>query len=295
MAETDPVTLPVRALAVRALGLAVGLVVLHVCGRGPLARPSLDAGSWRSTAPGQPVIDTAMAVLRLAALGAGGYLLLVVAIALTGRGLRHRPTFRLATVLAPPSLRAVLAMATTAGVAASLGTGSAEATGVPAPVLRWTGAVPRPPGSASPPTLRWVGPALPATITDSGPVLRRVGPPTTTGPAPTVARRSGPVAAPGPPPGSRPGGGVPRRGVLRPVHRPGRARPGPDHWVVRPGDDFWSIAVARLRDAGAPHAPDEVVARYWQLLVQANAANLPVPGQPDLLFCGDRVDLPPLP
>jgi LysM domain len=62
---------------------------------------------------------------------------------------------------------------------------------------------------------------------------------------------------------------------------------------VRPGDSFWSIAAAQLSQREDPPADEERIARYWSVLVRANLAHLPVPGHPDLLFTGDRVQLPP--
>jgi nucleoid-associated protein YgaU len=59
--------------------------------------------------------------------------------------------------------------------------------------------------------------------------------------------------------------------------------------VVRAGDSFWHIAEARV-GGGSP----EAVARYWIRLVAANTDRLPLRGDPDLLFVGDQVLLPPL-
>jgi len=57
-------------------------------------------------------------------------------------------------------------------------------------------------------------------------------------------------------------------------------------WVVDAGDSFWSIA-------------EDVVGRgdrtraYWEQLIVANRDRLAVPDQPDLLFPGQRLTLPP--
>lgn len=59
---------------------------------------------------------------------------------------------------------------------------------------------------------------------------------------------------------------------------------------VRPGDHLWSIAAAEI-GAGSTEAPDEaIVERYWRRLVLAN----PQLDDPDLVFAGDVITLPPV-
>jgi nucleoid-associated protein YgaU len=64
---------------------------------------------------------------------------------------------------------------------------------------------------------------------------------------------------------------------------------------VQPGDSMWSIAASVLTRhlAATPKVGD--IARYWLALIAANAPDLPVPGDPDLLYPGDTVRLPPPP
>ena len=63
--------------------------------------------------------------------------------------------------------------------------------------------------------------------------------------------------------------------------------------VVVPGDSFWRIAAVHLEaELGRIPEPGEV-APYWRRLVDANRDNLAVPGNPDLIFPGDVVILPP--
>ena len=83
-----------------------------------------------------------------------------------------------------------------------------------------------------------------------------------------------------------------------PVHEepPPDARPHAppvDAWAVRPGDHFWSIAERVLEAArGRPPSIAEVD-RYWRALVAANHDRLAVPGEPDLLYPGQELRLPP--
>jgi nucleoid-associated protein YgaU len=68
----------------------------------------------------------------------------------------------------------------------------------------------------------------------------------------------------------------------------------PNQRTVAPGDSFWSIASDALADAaGRPMGDREVVA-YWRQLVDANRGNLVVPGDVDLIFAGQVVQLPPI-
>jgi nucleoid-associated protein YgaU len=66
-------------------------------------------------------------------------------------------------------------------------------------------------------------------------------------------------------------------------------------WVVRPGDNLWSIA-ARALGASWGRPPDvREVGPYWWRVVEVNRPRLPNPSDPNLLFAGDQVTLPPPP
>lgn len=68
--------------------------------------------------------------------------------------------------------------------------------------------------------------------------------------------------------------------------------PAAGTYVVRPGDSLWSIArsVQTARSGGAPASAQ--VARYWIQLVTANLDRLPVPGDTNLIFPGQTLQLP---
>lgn len=70
------------------------------------------------------------------------------------------------------------------------------------------------------------------------------------------------------------------------------ARPAADVHVVAPGDSFWRIAADVVAGPGR-RAGDGEVAGYWRRLVAANRARLVDPGNPDLLFPGQQLHLPP--
>jgi hypothetical protein len=68
------------------------------------------------------------------------------------------------------------------------------------------------------------------------------------------------------------------------------AAAAPVVWTVRPGDNLWSIAAAATGAGG-----ESATAAYWVRLIEANRSRLPYPDDPNLIFAGDRIVLPPLP
>jgi hypothetical protein len=66
-----------------------------------------------------------------------------------------------------------------------------------------------------------------------------------------------------------------------------------DHHIVQWGDNLWTIAAGHLADTGVTRS-DGQIAPYWRELVQDNRAGLRS-GNPDLIFPGESVALPPPP
>ena len=65
--------------------------------------------------------------------------------------------------------------------------------------------------------------------------------------------------------------------------------------TLAPGDHLWSVAARTLATSwGRPPTEREVVP-YWRLVVELNRRALPNPDDPDLVFPGDVVRLPPVP
>jgi nucleoid-associated protein YgaU len=95
---------------------------------------------------------------------------------------------------------------------------------------------------------------------------------TTTAVPPTTAPPTTTTTAPPPP-------------VVRPVPTPA----GPDEVVVAPGDSFWSLAEEAVAEGAAVGPVDG----YWRRLVALNAPRLVDPGNPDLLYPGQVLLLPP--
>jgi hypothetical protein len=72
-------------------------------------------------------------------------------------------------------------------------------------------------------------------------------------------------------------------------------KPTPQRVEVVPGDSFWTLAEMALADAWSRPPTDPQVAAYWKELILLNQARLAVPGEPDLIFVGQELDLPPIP
>lgn len=62
-----------------------------------------------------------------------------------------------------------------------------------------------------------------------------------------------------------------------------------EHTVV-PGDHLWALAEARVTEAGGGPVGDVEIAHYWRRVVAANGQL----DDPDLIFPGERVTLPPI-
>lgn len=63
-------------------------------------------------------------------------------------------------------------------------------------------------------------------------------------------------------------------------------------WVVEPGESFWSIAETVLTQDLGRTPSEATVAAYWERLVDTNRTRLSDPGNPDLIYAGQRFVLP---
>jgi nucleoid-associated protein YgaU len=66
-------------------------------------------------------------------------------------------------------------------------------------------------------------------------------------------------------------------------------------WTIRPGDHLWKVAGQTLALARGRRADDAAVLAYVREIVRANADVFVVPGDPDLVYPGQRFVLPPVP
>lgn len=69
----------------------------------------------------------------------------------------------------------------------------------------------------------------------------------------------------------------------------------PPTWTVQRGDHFWHIAEDTLAEAWGRRPTDNEIDPYWRQLIDLNRAKLVHPGNPDLIFPGQVMDLPPVP
>jgi hypothetical protein len=63
--------------------------------------------------------------------------------------------------------------------------------------------------------------------------------------------------------------------------------------VLGPGDHLWAVAEDRVADVLQRPGTDDQITTYWLRLVQLNRAELADPGNPDLVFPGQTIRLPP--
>ena len=65
---------------------------------------------------------------------------------------------------------------------------------------------------------------------------------------------------------------------------------------MEPGDNLWAIArneLARARSGGSGEPTNREVAEYWAKVVEANRDGLSS-GDPDLIYPGEEITLPPV-
>lgn len=292
--------------------LVVALRLLLHAGSASLSIPvrSLDdLDAWLSdTSPA----DMTIALLRLAALVAVGYLLAATVLTVAARLVRVRGLMAAVDRVSPALVRRIV----TGGSGVGLVLGGAVAS-LPLPDLAASpgtdavaSAPAAPPSPASPSVAtmaRLPGPTATMTAITDGATAAA---PDASGAEATMTR----VDAPEPPSAtmtrlgdtSTPPGGDESPVAATPVaHQPGAptaptapvvpAAPeiDPSAWVVEPGDSFWSIA-EEVMTAPDGSTPDErTVSRYWQRLIDANRANLVDPDNADLLLPGQRLVVPP--
>ena len=302
----EPTALQVRPAAPRSryllaligwtVCLMAAVVSLHAVG-GALAPPSLTQpgrlGDWLD---GRQPAEAAFAVLRLVALGLAWYLLVVTVAGVAARASRLRSLVRVLDAVTVPAVRRMVAAGVGVSFAAAVLTGpggtalaeerrGASSTQTAAETIR---RLPDTPMPVSDPTASVSAPPSTAASGEgpagAPPVMRRLssaGTDPATDPAPGTP--SGAAAAPA----------APADGVT-----PTRSTPGGPpaaagrSWTVAPGDHFWAVAEGVLADAWGRAPTDAEVDPYWRAMVQANVDVLRDPGNPDLLFQGQVIDVP---
>lgn len=272
-------------------GEVAAVVGLHLLGGLPwFALPAGDVSGWLTTSAPEDVV---VALLRLVALGGAYWLVLSTVTYVLARASRLPAAVRGAAWVTLPVVRRVVDRAVAVTVATSLVGGSAPAAiaGVGgaapvevrgAPLMEVANGLegPVPSGEIPPPLL------TPETLPDPAPAetARR---PAGGGDAPEgVGDVSGEETGHAPEP--------PRGGVLGEDDGHIGENGGGVH-VVEPGDHLWSIAATDLAEGSpgdAAQLDPEEIAPHWEEVVADNRARLRS-GDPDLIFLGERIELPP--
>ena len=256
-------------------GFAVAVAGLHLVGRGPLAAPPLgstaDVRVWVTE---RTPVGSVLALVRLAGLAVATRVLITALLAAVARLRARRLAVHLIARITFPPLRrlvgATAGMGIGAATAAASGAVAVVVTDSAGPVAAEPAPDAGPPATATLAHLPDAGTATLAHLPDAGTA--------------TLVQLDG---APDPRSPAGPDGRSGSQPTL-----PGEGR---RHRVIA-GDHLWALALAELTTPSAPgrptHHPDQrAVDDYWQRVVRANPQLI----DPDLLFPGDHVTLPPVP
>lgn len=278
-------------------------------GEGRLSGPPLgQPGEWAPWATGTGPIDATFALLRLACLGVvvylAGALLLEVAAQVSGARLLRRGSDALSIALVRRIVSGSIGMSVTAGALAA-GTTSVAAAPLH-PLTMEPRAAPASPGPATV-SMR----ATPAGA-PSAAVSMRATP--ADAPSATVSMRATPAEARSPAMSMRvtPDTARVTMRALTPTSAPmapsttsstttETETPVSSHAVhgalevrvLAPGDHLWAVAEEKVADLLQRPGTDDEISTYWLRLVQLNRAELADPDNPDLVFPGQAIRLPP--
>ncbi len=77
--------------------------------------------------------------------------------------------------------------------------------------------------------------------------------------------------------------------------RGGQTSRAPQTWTVKPGDNLWLVAESTLSTARDGQVEDGELVSYWRAVVDVNRSSLRDHNNPDLIFPGQVLILPPVP
>jgi hypothetical protein len=70
----------------------------------------------------------------------------------------------------------------------------------------------------------------------------------------------------------------------------------PGSWTIEPGEHLWAVAAETLAEARPGQAvSNRAIAAYLDVLIDANRSRLADPDNPDLVYPGQVMVLPPVP
>lgn len=255
---TRPVTFA-RA-AVWTTGLVATIAMLSAAGHGTVAAPPISSVTaldhWMERVGSGAAF---LALVRLGALALAWYLLGATVLALTAAATRSHVLDRLRRALtirpARQLVAVVLGLTLAAGPVATAGMAAADDTNTPITMVLLDRPLELPPSTTIP--------SAPTTTLE--PTTTTVtAPPAPDSPAPADVAPPDPVATDG------------------------------LTWRVAPGDNLWSIARRVLQGASGEDPSAAEIAPYWRTLIAANRATLRS-GDPNLIFPGEVLTLPPVP
>ena len=253
------------------VGLVGALWFLHLVGRGDLGTPPLTSlEELRSWPEAVGAATAVVAVVRLLALGCAWYLLIVTVVGAIARSTGTTAVQVHADRATPGFVRGLLSSASTA-TAAGL-------TLAVSPLL--VPSVAETPSSAADETAAaaTMQPSSEAPVMRPGspvPMMRIVAPPAPAPPSSPVAPLT-----------------LPEDELILAASIPLAQTTPTEVWEVATGDHFWGIAADVLHDAWGRAATEAEVARYWQMVIDHNRAELADPDNPDLIYPGQRFSLP---
>jgi hypothetical protein len=252
---------------------------------GPIANPfATDKVTRVADLP--KYVAVAAETLRIVAMAAAIYGLAISLLAFAAVATRRPDLEHAATQFAPPPLRRAIAALIGLGLLAA--TSTAQPRSSHPPVTVTASPPPRQPVRTQHPLID-----LPEFTAPPGVAAPTVTPPTD---APsTTPTISAPTTAPPPmiPPSTN---AVPQEGLPAgiPALRPETADL-PRLWQIRPGDHLWRIAERTLEAQFGPERAEPLIDKYWRALIELNRDSLADPQNPDLVYVGQVIELPPLP
>ncbi len=288
----------VTAVSADLVAVVVGLGLLVLVGRRGAADPPWTSPTGLQAWVGeQGSVALAMAMIRVGALMVAAYVALTSGLAAVA-SLTHRSDLaRWVDAVTLPPLRAArhrllaLALAATSSVVGSLPGGSGAAAS-PAPPVTASVTPVDPGGSSSAPEDQRPRSTATLVLIESGASSSANGPAAEapSPPQPTVAQHEPAVAGADTHPSAAPTTPAPASAAGTEVD----SVPEVKDSVVRrvaPGDHLWGLATGEMAARLGRNPTDAEVAPYWRRVVLAN----PQLADPDLLFVGDEVTLPPVP
>jgi LysM repeat protein len=276
--------------------LLLGVALFHAMGSGPLSPPPLrDPSSWQAWAEAREPLTAVVAVLRLLVLALAWYLVGVTTIGMASRLTRVARLVRIADALTVPVVRRLLQGALGVGLATAMVgavTPAAAPTSTALVASLEADPAPRQAGDTSRPTTSEDEVRL---VRDDHDEVRMVAAGDVDDVRMVGTDRDDDDALPVPLQlleADEPANAVGEVSMRRVVDEPADT---PASYQVAAGDSLWTIAAHTLEAARGLPPTEAELHGYWGSLIEVNRARLADPANPDLIFPGQSLVLPPVP